>query len=64
MSESQHCSVPSSSPRSSPVDPSMLSELTSCELNDAIRTYNRSKKLAAFTATSASCIGRLTESAI
>uniref|UniRef100_A0A0R3RYZ8 USP domain-containing protein n=1 Tax=Elaeophora elaphi TaxID=1147741 RepID=A0A0R3RYZ8_9BILA len=36
-----HCSAPSSSPHSSPVDASMLTDFNSGELNDAIRTYSR-----------------------
>ncbi|KAL3990716.1 Ubiquitin carboxyl-terminal hydrolase family protein [Acanthocheilonema viteae] len=38
-----HCSAPSSSPHSSPVDASMLTDFNSGELNDAIRTYSRCK---------------------
>lgn len=40
-----HCSAPSSSPHSSPVDASMLTDFSSGELNDAIRTYIHCKKL-------------------
>ncbi|VDK83254.1 unnamed protein product [Litomosoides sigmodontis] len=40
-----HCSAPSSSPHSSPVDASMLTDFNSGELNNAIRTYSRCKKL-------------------
>ncbi|CAG9536041.1 unnamed protein product [Cercopithifilaria johnstoni] len=38
-----HCSAPSSSPHSSPVDASMLTDFNSGELNDAVRTYSRCK---------------------
>ncbi|KAM3727860.1 putative ubiquitin carboxyl-terminal hydrolase FAF-X [Dirofilaria immitis] len=38
-----HCSAPSSSPHSSPVGASILTDLNSGELNDAIRTYIRCK---------------------
>ncbi|VDM98577.1 unnamed protein product [Thelazia callipaeda] len=38
-----HCSAPSSSPHSSPVDPSMLVNFNSNEFTDAIRSYSRSK---------------------
>lgn len=43
-----HCSAPSSSPHSSPVDASMLTDFNSGELNNAIQTYSRCKKLKFF----------------
>ncbi|EJW80321.1 hypothetical protein WUBG_08770, partial [Wuchereria bancrofti] len=38
-----HCSAPSSSPHSSPVDASVPTDFNSGELNDAIQTYSRCK---------------------
>ncbi|VDO13559.1 unnamed protein product, partial [Brugia timori] len=38
-----HCSAPSSSPHSSPVDASVPTDFSSGELNDAIQTYSRCK---------------------
>ncbi|EJD75911.1 hypothetical protein LOAG_17033 [Loa loa] len=43
LSNDSHCSAPSSSPHSSPIDASMPTDFNSGELNDAIRTYSRCK---------------------